>query len=757
MNLHLIFSCIGSMVVTLLLPMILFAQNVTLVDFGLSSSANTFGLAGWNTALLSDNLSYTAQGNGGVVCSSDPGEFGDYRGVMGTARSFTPGERIVVTWYNDSDAAIRFTARISFLDTDSANEAEPEMQWITMRSFSDYRQGYTEIQPYSFAKTVFNITDSGSHKSDGMHSSVNVTLYIEWGDSTRKVSLVCDKIELWTDADITPPTQPTGLSDAVLSDSKIKLNWNTASDNIGVTDYLVYRDGEIEGYTRTNEYTCVFLEAYSTYTFSVVARDAVGNMSAASSPQTVRTNSYQGGNSLINPAILEYKGVFAVPYDLQWGGESVAYYPNGDGGQSGSDGFPGSLFIANTNGPENGLVGEISIPAPVIPTTKNIDDLPMAAILRQPVNIRPANVNSWYPDFVDIWRIGMEYVPAENRLYSSWSYHYTVTESKKASISAVDVADLSGGTKYGAWYLGDPLQPPLDAGANDWLFAAPKSWADANCGGRSLITGRSRDGGLSGLGPTLYAFAPVGSSPPAANGSLPITTLLEYGPVAGTDNYNFPNSIDDYNHADYWREALWLNSGQQNAVAVIGNKGLGDNWYGHRTEWMPLEWFVADVPYPEVFQNYGDGKGWWCHNQQPMIIFYNPADLADVATGRKASYTPQPYAALRIPKDRFFGYLHEIFSAAFDSVNRLLYVTEFVFEKDGNLLIHVWRVNDSNVSGDVDGDGDIDLSDLIMVLKILSGHAVNGVNLKADVNGDGDIGEAEAVYILQSLSKIRNP
>jgi hypothetical protein len=733
------------------------AQNVTLVDFGASPAANTFGLDGWNTALLSDNLSYTAKGNGGVVCSTDPGEFGDYRGVRGTARNFTPGERIVVTWYNDSDAAFRFTARISFLDTDNADEAEPEMPWITMRSFTDYRQGYTEMQPHSFAKTVFNIADSGLHKSNGMHSSVNVTLAIEWGSTAEKLSLVCDKIELWTDADIIPPSQPTGLSATVLSDSKIRLNWNAATDNVDVTDYLVYRDGEIEGYARTNAYTCVFLEANLAGRFSVVARDAVGNMSEASSPKTASTDPFQGGNHLINPARLEYQGVFAVPSDFGWGGEAVAYYPDGDGGQSGADGFPGSLFVTNVNQPENGLVGEISIPAPVIPITKTIEDLPVATVLRQPVNIRPANVNSWYPDFVDIWRTGLEYVPEENRLYSSWSIHYTVTEAKNASISAVDLANLSGGTKYGAWYLGNAAQPPLDAMANDWLFAIPQTWADVNCSGRSLITGRFRDGGLSGLGPTMYAFAPVGASPPAANGSLPITTLLEYGPVAGTDNYNYPNSIDDYNHADTWREAVWMNAGQQNAVAVIGNKGLGDNWYGIRTEWMPHEWFIADVPFPDVYQNYEDGKGWRCHNLQPMIIFYDPSDLADVAAGRTASYTPQPYAALRIPKERFFGYLHEIFSAAFDPENRLLYLTEFVLEKDGILLIHVWRVRDGDVSGDVDGDGELDLNDLIMVLKILSGHTVNGVNLKADINGDGDIGEAEAVYILQSLVKIRNP
>ena len=34
-------------------------QTTVLVDFGSSAAGNTFGLAGWNTAILSANLAYT--------------------------------------------------------------------------------------------------------------------------------------------------------------------------------------------------------------------------------------------------------------------------------------------------------------------------------------------------------------------------------------------------------------------------------------------------------------------------------------------------------------------------------------------------------------------------------------------------------------------------------------------------------------------------------------------------------------------------
>jgi hypothetical protein len=126
---------------------------------------------------------------------------------------------------------------------------------------------------------------------------------------------------------------------------------------------------------------------------------------------------------------------------------------------------------------------------------------------------------------------------------------------------------------------------------------------------------------------------------------------------------------------------------------VVGNKALGFNWYGYYGEWMRHDWVIADVPYPEFYETDPDGKGWRSHTRQPMVILYDPADLACVAAGTINAYEPQPYAALRLDKSLFFGAQHEIFSAAFDADNRLLYVCEFVRELEGRLLLHTWRVN----------------------------------------------------------------
>jgi hypothetical protein len=59
--------------------------------------------------------------------------------------------------------------------------------------------------------------------------------------------------------------------------------------------------------------------------------------------------------------------------------------------------------------------------------------------------------------------------------------------------------------------------------------------------------------------------------------------------------------------------------------------------------------------------------------------------------------------------------------------------------------------NQSVEKGDINGDGTIDLSDLILALKAAAGISHRAVCVYGDVNGDGKIGLEEAVYILNAM------
>ncbi|GAA4888433.1 cellulase family glycosylhydrolase [Streptomyces coeruleoprunus] len=99
-------------------------------------------------------------------------------------------------------------------------------------------------------------------------------------------------------ADTTPPTAPTGLA-ATTTTGSVTLTWRPATDNVGVTGYDVHRDG-----TRVNTtpvtgttFTDSGRSPSTAYTYVVRARDAAGNVSAASAALSVTTAPGDGGPS----------------------------------------------------------------------------------------------------------------------------------------------------------------------------------------------------------------------------------------------------------------------------------------------------------------------------------------------------------------------------------------------------------------------------------------------------------------------------
>ena len=90
--------------------------------------------------------------------------------------------------------------------------------------------------------------------------------------------------------DTTPPTAPSGLGGSATGSSSVHLSWGASSDNVGVTNYRVYRDGAaVQTIGNTTSYDDTGLQANTTYTYTVTALDAAGNESPASNPVPVTT------------------------------------------------------------------------------------------------------------------------------------------------------------------------------------------------------------------------------------------------------------------------------------------------------------------------------------------------------------------------------------------------------------------------------------------------------------------------------------
>jgi|GEM_PF-1015829 len=84
-------------------------------------------------------------------------------------------------------------------------------------------------------------------------------------------------------ADTTPPSISTGLTATAISSSQINLSWIASTDNVGVAGYRVYRGGvEIASVTSGTSYQNTGLAPSTTYSYTVAAYDAAGNVSAQS-------------------------------------------------------------------------------------------------------------------------------------------------------------------------------------------------------------------------------------------------------------------------------------------------------------------------------------------------------------------------------------------------------------------------------------------------------------------------------------------
>ncbi|MEU4224667.1 fibronectin type III domain-containing protein [Nonomuraea sp. NPDC026600] len=120
------------------------------------------------------------------------------------------------------------------------------------------------------------------------------------------------------------PTTPGNLHSTAKTSSSVSLAWDASSDNTGVTGYDVYNGTTLATTVTGTTATVSGLTAATAYTFTVKARDAAGNTSAASNAVTETTGSgpvvYQAEDATISQGAAEsnhdgYTGTGFVNYD----------------------------------------------------------------------------------------------------------------------------------------------------------------------------------------------------------------------------------------------------------------------------------------------------------------------------------------------------------------------------------------------------------------------------------------------------------
>jgi chitodextrinase len=142
--------------------------------------------------------------------------------------------------------------------------------------------------------------------------------------------------------DTQKPSQPKNLTASALSSTSVRLNWDTSTDNVGVTEYIVYRGRNIIGRSTVNNFIENNLKAGKKYTYKVAATDAAGNISRQSAAVSV-TTPQGGGDPVIEPPIVTLSAnpanvEFGQKSTITWSSERANYciFNTGQTGTSGS-------------------------------------------------------------------------------------------------------------------------------------------------------------------------------------------------------------------------------------------------------------------------------------------------------------------------------------------------------------------------------------------------------------------------------------
>ena|GEM_PF-1317122 len=140
------------------------------------------------------------------------------------------------------------------------------------------------------------------------------------------------------------PSAPTGLTALLVAEQWAQIDWIPSSDNSEVVAYDIFRNGQLaatvdddatkrieaQRYWRTTTYidcdfTRFFCEAAdggigrlqpgTTYEYTIVAIDDLGNRSEASAPMSLTTNTVVAGAAPLDPASEGYSVVFGDEFD----------------------------------------------------------------------------------------------------------------------------------------------------------------------------------------------------------------------------------------------------------------------------------------------------------------------------------------------------------------------------------------------------------------------------------------------------------
>ena len=133
-----------------------------------------------------------------------------------------------------------------------------------------------------YCNNIFvGFTTSNSFSIASLYPATQYSITLIAKDISGNKSETSVPFLLSTTADTTSPSSPIGLGQKAPNGNTVSIYWKPSTDNIGVTGYEVYKEGELLGSTRDTTYSVQAAPSVDN-AITVIAKDSAGNKSAAS-------------------------------------------------------------------------------------------------------------------------------------------------------------------------------------------------------------------------------------------------------------------------------------------------------------------------------------------------------------------------------------------------------------------------------------------------------------------------------------------
>ncbi|PXX28383.1 fibronectin type III domain-containing protein [Arenibacter sp. ARW7G5Y1] len=181
--------------------------------------------------------------------------------------------------------------------------------------------GVTEYSILEGGNVIGTTTGATTFNVEGLDQNTSYAFTVTARDAAGNVSAASNtaNVTTLTAVDNQAPTAPTNLAATGTTTTTTTLSWTASTDNVGVTEYSILEGGNLVGTTSgANTFNVEGLTQNTSYAFTVTARDAAGNVSAASNTANVTTLEAADNQSPTAPTNLEANGTTTNSTNLTW-------------------------------------------------------------------------------------------------------------------------------------------------------------------------------------------------------------------------------------------------------------------------------------------------------------------------------------------------------------------------------------------------------------------------------------------------------